>query len=84
MKKEIVTRLLSRKLWITICTTIVFILNKQYTEATIVVLGYLGVQGYSDVKTGTPVTLLNPETVVSQNVDDTARDTIITGNQLNK
>ena len=41
--------LLSRKLWITISSFLIFVLNEQYVEALTVVLVYLGVQGGADV-----------------------------------
>ena len=69
-------RLLSRKLWITVLTAIVLILNEQYNEAVLLVIAYLGVQGASDAVSsykGSSVVTSLPENLMSQN-DDNAVD----------
>lgn len=84
MKNEILNRLLSRKLWIAIFTMALLALNEQWNELVIVALGYIGVQGVSEAISGGPVTQVNPQNLMSQNIDDTDRDVILTGEELNK
>lgn len=65
-------RLLSRKLWLTIATAVVFILNEQYTEAMGVIIAYLGIQGGIDAVSSTRGAVSIPFDVnssVSQNDD---------------
>lgn len=76
-------RLLSRKLWLAVATSIVFILNEQYTEAMGVIIAYLGIQGGIDAVSGSRSGVSIPFDVnnsVSQN-DDYAVDQskVVTG-----
>jgi hypothetical protein len=50
MKEFIVTKLTSRKFWLTVASLITFVALGQYTQAAVVVLGYLGIQGLADSK----------------------------------
>ena len=84
MKTEIMNRLLSRKLWIAIFTMALLALNQQWNELVIVALGYIGVQGVSEAITGRPTTQVNPQNTMSQNIDDTNRDVILTGEELDR
>ena len=59
-------------------------LNEQWNELVIVALGYIGVQGVGEAITGRPTTQVNPENIMSQNMDMTDRDVILTGEELNK
>lgn len=45
---DIKSRLTSRKLWIAVSAIITLILSKQYNQAVVVILGYLGAQGFVD------------------------------------
>jgi hypothetical protein len=42
--------LLSKKLWIAVFTIALLVLNKDYNQAMVVAMAYLGVQGYVDSK----------------------------------
>lgn len=80
MWKELLARLTSRKLWIAIGSFILFVTNEQYSEALLVVLTYLGIEGGADVasrlKSGTNSTqglldaLARSREVVSDDDDD--------------
>ena len=47
--KEFLLSLLSRKFLFAVGTALVFIANGAYTEAVTVILGFIGVEGASDV-----------------------------------
>lgn len=75
---DIVSRLSSRKLWLALGSFIVFIANKQYTEAMGVILAYIGVEGAKDAIGGGSYTVSSR---VKATQDDYEVDTneIVTG-----
>ena len=48
MTTNLLQRITSRKLWVAIALIITLAINHQFDQAVVVVLGYLGVQGYVD------------------------------------
>lgn len=50
MKIDISAKLKSRKFWLAVLSVAVLLLQEQYSQATVVVLGYLGVQGALELK----------------------------------
>jgi len=75
-----VQSLLSRKFLLAVGSFCVLVANGQYTEAVAVVMTYLGVNAYAEVKgAGTSIiqTSISGE---SYNVDDVDTTKIVTGN----
>jgi len=46
--KDLLKRLISRKFLLALAGILVFIANQQWTELTVVILGYLGSEGAAD------------------------------------
>jgi len=67
MKKDLLSRLTSRKFWLTIAGGITFIANRQYDNALWLFLGYIGVEGAADVVKPRPFTIPNAENGESHN-----------------
>lgn len=49
MKKDFIERVTSRKFWVTVGSFITLVASKQYDEAVMIVLGYLGVNAVAEV-----------------------------------
>jgi uncharacterized membrane protein len=47
---DLKSRLTSRKFWIAVLSSAVFYLNGDVNQALIILLGYLGVEGYADAQ----------------------------------
>lgn len=44
----------SRKFWVTVFTVGLLVANGQYSEVVAIVLAYLGIQGWADIRKETP------------------------------